>query len=154
MRWVQFSHGLRLEPIAKGPPEVLVVLLHDLGVETLTPIAARWASTVPTTAFVVLDGSEQRDLPLCDLGAPGDGETGADPTPLDVAAHDSTADIEAYAGERHETADAHRDDQHQRVMHFTQAKLDKRRALIDLFSLPRPWLAPCRGFSASITRFA
>src|SRR5258707_3025941 len=65
MSWKRFSHGFRLDPIAKGSPEALVVLLHDLGpsAATLTPVAARWAPTVPTTAFVTLDGVEQLDLP-------------------------------------------------------------------------------------------
>jgi hypothetical protein len=31
MSWTRFSHGLRLDPIAKGSPEALVVLLPDLG---------------------------------------------------------------------------------------------------------------------------
>ena len=52
MTWMQFSHGLRLDPIAKGSPEALVVLLYELGASaaTLPPIAARWATAVPTFA--------------------------------------------------------------------------------------------------------
>jgi predicted esterase len=58
MSWMQFPHGLQLDPIAEGSPEALVVLLHDLGASAteLTSIAARWAPTVPTTAFTALDG--------------------------------------------------------------------------------------------------
>jgi predicted esterase len=65
MPWIRFSHGVRLDPIVKGPPEALVVLLHDLGASaaTLTSVAARWAKAVPTTAFIALDGIEQRDPP-------------------------------------------------------------------------------------------
>jgi predicted esterase len=57
MTWVRFAHGLRLDPIAKGSPEALVAVLHDVGVRAaaLTPIAARWAAAVPTTAFIALD---------------------------------------------------------------------------------------------------
>jgi pimeloyl-ACP methyl ester carboxylesterase len=63
MSLLPFSHGVRLDPVAKGPPEALVVLLPDFGAsaETLTPVAMRWAAAVPTTAFIVLDTSEQRD---------------------------------------------------------------------------------------------
>jgi len=63
MSWVPFSHGFRLDPIANGPPEALVVLLPDFGVSTgtLNAVAERWAMAVPTTAFIVLDTSEQLD---------------------------------------------------------------------------------------------
>jgi predicted esterase len=63
MSLVPFSHGVRLDPIAKGPAEALVVLLPDFNASggTLTPVAMRWAAAVPTTAFIVLDTSEQRD---------------------------------------------------------------------------------------------
>lgn len=59
----QFAHGFRLEPVAKGSPEALVVLLHDLRAtaSTLVPVAERWAKTVPTTAFIALDGVQQFD---------------------------------------------------------------------------------------------
>src|SRR5262249_29990161 len=40
-----------------------------------------------------------------------------------VRCHSSTADVEADAGERHEAAYAHGDNQHERVMHFAQAQL-------------------------------
>jgi predicted esterase len=64
MAWLQFSHGFRLDPIDRGSPEALVVLLQDFGSSagTLMPIAARWAAAVPTTAFVVLDGTEFTSL--------------------------------------------------------------------------------------------
>src|SRR5260370_26555967 len=65
MTWTRFSHGLRLDPIAGGAPEALVVLLQDLGAgaATLTLVAARWAAAVPTTAFIALDRIAQRDPP-------------------------------------------------------------------------------------------
>jgi phospholipase/carboxylesterase len=65
LTWIRISHGLRLDPIAGGSAEALVVLLHDRGQSavTLTPVAARWAATVPMTAFVALDGLEQLDPP-------------------------------------------------------------------------------------------
>jgi predicted esterase len=61
MTWTQLSHGLQLAPIARGSPEALVVLLHDHGASpsVLTPVAARWATSVPTTAFIALDGTQQ-----------------------------------------------------------------------------------------------
>ena len=63
MRWKQFSGGLRLEPIAKGSPEALVVLLNDFGAGAarLLPVAAGWAAAVPTTAFIALKGIEKPD---------------------------------------------------------------------------------------------
>lgn len=67
MTWTQLSHGLQLDPIAGGSPEALVVLLHDYGASPsgLTPVAARWATSVPTTAFIALDGTQQlRPYPL------------------------------------------------------------------------------------------
>src|SRR5665213_1558614 len=42
---------------------------------------------------------------------------------LDVATHDRAADIESDPGERHEAADAHGDDQHQRIMQLAEAEL-------------------------------
>jgi predicted esterase len=61
MSWIRFSHGFRLDPIAGGSPEALVVLLHDVGAgaATLAPVAARWAAAVPTTTFIALDGTQQ-----------------------------------------------------------------------------------------------
>jgi pimeloyl-ACP methyl ester carboxylesterase len=78
MSWVQFSDGFRLDPVERQPPEALVVLLHDVGgsAAALSPIAARWAPAVPTTAFIALDGLDQVDRPSSD--------------PLDLTA-DSTA---------------------------------------------------------------
>jgi len=90
MTWRQFSNGLRLDPIAKRSPEALVVLLHDLGATaaTLTPVATRWAATVPTTAFIALDGTEPRDAPSDGLPPPTtlDLDSSAEPTALDRAA--------------------------------------------------------------------
>jgi predicted esterase len=86
MTWMQFPHGLRLDPIAKESPEALVVVLHDVGdsAATLTPIAARWAATVPTTAFIALDGIERLDPSSGDL--PRHTVASSDPTVLDRAA--------------------------------------------------------------------
>jgi phospholipase/carboxylesterase len=71
MTWIQFPHGFRLDPIAKGSTEALVILLHDLGASaaSITPVALRWGASVPTAAFIALDGIEQparpsKDLPL------------------------------------------------------------------------------------------
>jgi hypothetical protein len=66
MTWTRFPNGLRLNPLAQGSPEALVVLLHDVGASaaSLTPIAARWAATVPTTAFIALDGITRSGLSL------------------------------------------------------------------------------------------
>jgi predicted esterase len=60
VRWTPFSHGLRLDPIGRGSPAALVALLSDLGASaaSLAPIAARWAASVPTTAFVALEAIE------------------------------------------------------------------------------------------------
>jgi predicted esterase len=79
MTWKQFSHGFRVNPIVNGSPDALVVLLHDLGATSarLMPIAARWATAMPKTAFVALDGIEQ-------LEPPSYGST--EPTVLDRAA--------------------------------------------------------------------
>jgi predicted esterase len=90
MAWRRFSHGFRLDPIAKGSPQALVILLHDLGAAaaTLTPIAARWATTVPMAAFIALDGTGQFDPPS--RGLPShtmlDLDASAEPTVLDRAA--------------------------------------------------------------------
>jgi predicted esterase len=71
MTWIQFPHGFRLDPIAKGSTEALVILLHDLGASaaSLTPVASRWSASVPAAAFIALDGIEHpawpsKDLPL------------------------------------------------------------------------------------------
>src|SRR5260370_583557 len=69
MPWIQFSHGFRLDPIVKGSPKALVVLLHESGTSSamLTPEAARWAPTVPTAAFIALEGIEPVDSPSFEL---------------------------------------------------------------------------------------
>jgi predicted esterase len=63
MSWMQF--GFRRVRPAKRAPEALVALLHDVGASaaTLTSIAARWAATVPTSAFIALDGIAELDAP-------------------------------------------------------------------------------------------
>jgi predicted esterase len=89
MSWIRFSDGFRLNPIAGGSPEALVVILHDLGASApvLTSIVARWAAAVPTTSFILLDGIEQLGLlsrglaPHMNLHFDG-----AEPTRLDRAA--------------------------------------------------------------------
>jgi len=80
MSLVRFPDGLQLDPVAKGSPEALVVLLHDVGATAaaLAPIAKRWAPAVPTTAFVALDGFEQVDATSYD--------------PLDIAAGSTALD--------------------------------------------------------------
>jgi regulatory LuxR family protein len=61
--WKPFSAGFRFDPIAKGSPEALVVLLNYLGssASRLIPLAAGWATAVPATAFVALKAVEQVD---------------------------------------------------------------------------------------------
>lgn len=85
MTWMPFPHGLRLDPIAKGSPEALVVLLHDVGesAATLTAVAARWATAVPTTAFTALDGIERLDP--SSRGLPEHTSANPDSTVLDRA---------------------------------------------------------------------
>jgi hypothetical protein len=80
MSLVQFPNGLQLDPVAKGSPESLVVLLHDVGATAaaLAPIAKRWAPAVPTTAFVALEGLEQVTATSYD--------------PLDIAASSTALD--------------------------------------------------------------
>lgn len=93
MAWMQFSHGIRLEPTATKLPEALVVLLHDFGgsAAMLTAKVARWATTVPATAFVALDGVERpeaaADAPTARMSAAG-GAGSALTTGLDCAARD------------------------------------------------------------------
>jgi predicted esterase len=79
MEWTAFSGGHRLGPLAGDLPDAVVVLLHDLGepTETLLSVAASWAETAPTTAFVAFDSLEQRHPP------PAGGQW---PTMLDVDA--------------------------------------------------------------------
>jgi hypothetical protein len=58
MHETPFSQGFRLNPIAKGSPRALVVLLRHPGtsIETVAAVAARWAASVPAAAFVALGG--------------------------------------------------------------------------------------------------
>jgi hypothetical protein len=67
MDWKRFAQGQRLDPTAGGEPEAVVVLLPDIGqsVAPLLAIAARWAATVPTTAFVAFDGIDRLDPQAC-----------------------------------------------------------------------------------------
>jgi len=67
MGWIRLLRGHRLDPIAGGPPEAIVVVLHDFGqsTEALRAVAERWAASVPTTAFVLFDSIEQIDPPPC-----------------------------------------------------------------------------------------
>jgi len=89
MNWLPFSHGFRLDPIAKGSSEALVVVLPDLAASaaTLIPVAARWAATVPTTGFIVLDDIGHLDQPGGGLPAPTphDRDAGTEATVLDRA---------------------------------------------------------------------
>jgi predicted esterase len=67
MHGTQFTEGFQLNPIAKGSPKALVLLLQDFGtsqdpatsVETLTAVAARWAVSVPAAAFIALGAIER-----------------------------------------------------------------------------------------------
>jgi pimeloyl-ACP methyl ester carboxylesterase len=72
----------------------LVVLLHDLGVSAaaLTPVAARWAATVPTAAFNALDGIGQLDGLVSDTSI--DVSMDGNPTVLDSATWNLAALIE------------------------------------------------------------
>jgi dienelactone hydrolase len=81
MTWMQF--GLRRDRTAKRAPEALVALLHDRGASaaTITPIAARWTPTVPTTAFIALDGIEELDAPCSDISPDGKSHLDAKPEP-------------------------------------------------------------------------
>jgi predicted esterase len=67
MTRMQFSQGFHLDPIAKGSPQALVVMLHDRGASAapLKLVATRWATSVPTTAFIALDGIEQLEPASC-----------------------------------------------------------------------------------------
>ena len=97
MSWMSFSRREGRDRTAKGAPEALVVLLHDLGASavTLTPIAARWSVTAPATAFIALDGIEQLSIRSCDLPHAAHGaNAGTEPTLLDRAAHNLEALLE------------------------------------------------------------
>ncbi|SEF10435.1 Predicted esterase [Rhizobiales bacterium GAS191] len=80
MAWMQFSRGLRLDPVIRPSPEALVILLQDHGTSaaTLAPVAASWATSVPGAAFVALDGFGQFD-PLSSL----DPDANVEPLVLD-----------------------------------------------------------------------
>jgi dienelactone hydrolase len=97
MSWMSFSRRLGRDRTAKAAPEALVVVLQDLGASaaTLTSIAARWSATVPTTAFIALDGIEQLDVGSCDPphAAPS-ANADAGPTLLDRAAYNLEALLE------------------------------------------------------------
>jgi predicted esterase len=60
MHGTQSSQGFKLNPIAKGAPKALVLLLRglDTPIATLAPVAARWAVSVPAAAFIALEASE------------------------------------------------------------------------------------------------
>jgi phospholipase/carboxylesterase len=90
MDWTRFSRGHRLDPIAGGPPDAVVVLLHDMGQSTATlrAVVARWAAAVPTTAFVAFDGIELRDPPPRDDEPPGKPDPDPEPRVLDRIARD------------------------------------------------------------------
>src|SRR5260370_23844134 len=72
MSGTPFSHGLRLEPVLKGSPAALVVLVSDLDASaaSLAPIAARWAMSVPTTAFLALEAIEPFEFRVDGLARP------------------------------------------------------------------------------------
>lgn len=63
MRWMQFSHAVRRDPLAGGTAEALVVLLHDFGAsaEALAARTRIWATAAPTTAFVAVAGHERTE---------------------------------------------------------------------------------------------
>ena len=93
MSWMQFSRGVRLDPMGTRSPEALVVLLHDIGgsAASLAAKLARWATMVPATAFVALEGAERPEaIPeaIADPPEPGASPFAAqtEPTGLDLAA--------------------------------------------------------------------
>jgi predicted esterase len=59
----QFSQGFRLNPVTRGSPKALVVLLRDLGtsVETVAAVAARWAVSVPSAAFIGFEDTDRAE---------------------------------------------------------------------------------------------
>ena len=88
MSWMSFTCPLGRDRIAKGAPQALVVLLHDLDTSAvaLTAVAARWSATVPTTAFVALNGIEQLNIRSFDLPHAAGANNCPEPTLLDRAA--------------------------------------------------------------------
>jgi predicted esterase len=65
MTWTKSFPGFRLDPIAGGAPDALVVLLHEPAATaaTLTNVASHWAPMVPNTAFIAIDCSGPFSLP-------------------------------------------------------------------------------------------
>jgi predicted esterase len=63
MRETQFSQGFQLNPVAKGSPQALVVLLQDVDtpIAALASVAARWAVSVPAAAFIGFEDIERPD---------------------------------------------------------------------------------------------
>src|SRR3977135_3885868 len=83
-----FSPGFRLNPVAKGSPKALVLLLRDAGtaIETVASVAVRWAASVPAAAFVALDGIRQIAPTSEVVRSPiADPRNGAEPDWLDRA---------------------------------------------------------------------
>jgi predicted esterase len=83
-----FSPGFQLNPVAKGSPKALVLLLRDAGttIETVASVAARWAVSVPAAAFAALDGIRQIE-PVSEVvrSTIADPRNGAEPEWLDAA---------------------------------------------------------------------
>ena len=85
-----FSQGFQLNPVAKGSPKALVLLLSDPGtaIEAVAAVAARWAASVPAAAFIALEGSGQSE-PMSDSVGSSVGSTdpriGAEPDWFDRA---------------------------------------------------------------------
>jgi predicted esterase len=81
-----FSPGFRLNPVAKGSPKALVLLLRDAGtaIETVASVAARWAASVPAAAFVAFESIRQIEPPSEVVRSTiADPRNGADPNWLD-----------------------------------------------------------------------
>lgn len=84
---MKFAGGFQQDPIAEGSAEALVVLLHDHGAAAAA-VAARWAASVPTTAFIALDGINRAEPTSGVLLPPRtlDLDVSTQPTVLDHAA--------------------------------------------------------------------
>src|SRR5258706_5051862 len=91
MEWMRFPRGHWLDPIAAGTPAAVAVLLHGPGhaTDTVLGVAARWAATVPTTAFVVLDAI-----------VPVDRDDGVDPLLLNRVAQQLEPRLELLDADR------------------------------------------------------
>ena len=65
MTWTKAFPGFRLDPIAEGAPDALVVLLHEPAATdaTLTNVASCWAPMMPTTAFIAVERNGAFALP-------------------------------------------------------------------------------------------